>query len=318
MAFIDKIGGRENFDSILRSEVSIGLREINPKIIDKNGRAVPLPDLRFTRDGTLGLQRLIENPKKKFKIVQPAIKFAERLQRLVQFFPGMTFMSIDEFQNKSYNLLEQLREHSTLTRLLNGVWLPVCYPQLKLGDYGEDLENIFLNAVAGSFEEHFPTRKFENYCEGELKGAVKVVDDGHDRFLEKIADGPLVGIQFFPFQGFSVFAAREQMNRLSEALFLPSSDINETYDEYLQRGIFSRSVCLSGAIDIATTLTAYPELLAHCSGSCIAGYDCAATSLKSPTDSLCFVVDKDNFRLAENGHLDAHSSDSSGLVFIGS
>lgn len=280
-AFLNMLNPAD-LDRLLAGEASIEIVELIRKLVDKNGRMIPLA----------GMKSAVCDPNTSFKLVQPTINYAERINRLIRFFPGRTFVSAEEFQKRSKALVEQLRQNPILSNLFNGVCLPVCYPQFKLGDYGEDLENVFLNAVGNSYKSHFPEREFYNHREGELKGKVSIVEENHKQLIAKMAEGPVVGIQFFPLQGFSINADRELM------------------------ALLPKSLALSGPIDLATAITVYPDVLARDFNT--PGYDCAAVSWGSADYSLFFWANDDKLRFDFTDDLRlADDAGSAGLVFLG-
>ena len=170
--------------------------------------------------------------------------------------------------------------------------MPVCYPQFTLGDYGKDLEEVFLKAAGDSYKSQFPEREFNNYRQGGLEKKVNIVEESHKRLLSKMAEGSVVGIQFFPTQGFSINADREIMPLLPKSLFL------------------------SGPVDLASAMTAYPDVLARDFNT--PGYDCAAVSWRSSVYSLNFWADDDGLRFSGTGILGrAFGFYSAGLVFLG-
>jgi hypothetical protein len=280
----NKSGGFEALQVILRSAKEVEVKEIFQKLFDENGRRIP----------PIGLSSEVCDPKKKFKLIQPEINYAERLERLIKFFPqGTKFVSADEFQSRCEALLEQLRQNKLLSNLLNGIYLPNCLPHFKITDYGQDLEESFLLAVANSYEDQFPKRKFHNYRKGELKMQVGIAEGNrHDQLIAKMAEGPAVGIQFFPLQGYSILADREQLSTLP------------------------KSAILSGVVDMATAMVAYPDVLARDYNTPC--YDCAANFWQTTTYSLHFRAH--DGKLAFGCETDLDSADgcySGGLLLLG-
>jgi len=104
--------------------------------------------------------------------------------------------------------------------------------------------------------------------------------------------GPVAGIMFFPLQGYSVLAQREQMASLPSSLLL------------------------SGAVDMATAMAAYPDVLARDWNT--PGYDCSAVSFRSSASSLYFEAYDDHLEFGDCGLLDTPGGIcSGGLVFVG-
>lgn len=283
LAIIDLFGSRENMEACLRGEKKMTLEDVIRKFIDKNGRCIPAKELAGN----------VCDPNKKFALVQPQIDYGERLARLKRFFPkGMLFHSAEEFEHGSKTLIAQLKVDVLLSNLLNGVWLPICFPHMEIGDYGQILEEVFLASAEKSYKDQFPGQNFNNYRKGELAGKVKIVAGSrHERLLEKMKEGPVVGIQFFPMQGFSYDASREQIVS------------------------FPESFLLSGGIDTMTTVAMYPDVLGRDFNT--PGYLCAANSWRSADQSLCAKADDGYFRFGRTGILaDASDGCSSGVLFL--
>lgn len=283
---INKIGGLENLQAILRGEMTIELKELKEniqKLFDRNGRRIPPRDLKGS----------VCDPNPNFKLIQPEIEYSDRLKRLLNSFPeGLNFPSLEKFQSQSETLLKQLRQDKLLFNLPNGVWLPVCFPQFQVTDYGQNLEDVFLKAVENSYKSQFPGREFHNYQRGRLAGRVSIISGSrHEQLLVKMAEAPVVGIQFFPLQGFSILAQKEQISTLPESLIL------------------------SGAMDIATAITAYPDVLARGNTP---GYDCVANSWRSADGLLCFGAGDGELWFSGCGFFGlARGSYSGGLLFLG-
>ena len=283
LAIVDAFGGRENLDAVLRGEKKMAFEDVIRKLIDKNGRCIPKE-----------LTGNVCDPNKNFKLVQPKIDYAERINSLTSLYAEMMqLISTEEFAKRSEELFEQLRNDSLLLNLLNGVWLPICLPKLEVTDYGKSLEEIFLVVAEKSYRQQFPNRSFNNYRKGELTGKVGIIEgSGHEKLLAKMAEGPVVGILFFPTQGFSINAGRQQMAVLPESLLL------------------------SGAIDIMTAVAMYPDVLGKNYNT--PGYLCAANSWQSAEYSLYAKANDGYFNFNCTDNLaDANDSYSSGLLFIG-
>jgi hypothetical protein len=283
LALVDAAGGRENLEAVLRGEKKMTFEDVIRKLVDKNGRLIPAKELKCN----------VCDPNKKFNLIQPQVDCAQRLNRFVQFLPGMQFPSVAEFDLHVRALIGQLKNDSLLSNLLNGVYLPVCFPKLEISDYGKSLEEIFIAAAEKSYKVQFPERSFNNYRKGELAGKVGIVEGSrHEKLLAKMVEGPVVGIIFFPMQGFSIDASREQMSVLPESLLL------------------------SGSIDITTAAAMYPDVIGREYNT--PGYLCSANTWQSAEYSLYAKADDDDFSFSNADYL-AGADDyySSGLFFIG-
>lgn len=286
LAIVNLFGSRENLDACLRGEKKITLEDVIEKFIDKNGRCIPAKDLKGRAC----------DPNKSLKIEQ--LEFGginEIFKRFTQFFPKETrFMSVEEFVDKIQILLDQLEGDPLLQNLLKGAWFPVVFPQMEIDDYGKSLEEIFMAVAEKSYQEQFPAREFKNHNKGELVNKVGIISGSrHEKLLAKMAEGPVVGIQFFPMQGFSINASREQMSLLPESLLL------------------------SGSIDILTAVSMYPDILGRDLNTTIA-YLCSANYLQSSEHSLRMSANEDSL-IFDNTHFLAYAFPgcSSGLLFLG-
>jgi hypothetical protein len=282
-ALINKLGGLENLHAVLRGDKEVLLKDVILKLVDKHGRLIPSPKTK----------NRVCDPDKSFKLEQPRIDYSYRLDRLIWGFTVGEFLSAEDFKQKAETLLSQLKGDELLVNLLNGVYLPVCFPRLKIADYGESFEEIFLPAVEKAYGEKYPSWDFENCRKGELAGKIAVIEGSrHQRLLDKMSVEPVVGIVFFPMRGYSVLAQRKQMYSL------PSS------------------ILLCGAIDIATAIVAYPDVLARDWHT--PGYACSAVSFGASAASLCFKAREDDLVFGDFVFL-ASASDrtSGGVVFLG-
>ncbi|MBI5731737.1 MAG: hypothetical protein HY982_00045 [Candidatus Magasanikbacteria bacterium] len=276
--------GEEGLRAILRDELTIQLLDKVLKLVDGNGRYIPLKGMKSDTD-------FVES-NRNYRFNQPDISVVSILTRLQNFFIGLTFVSAEEFNNRVAELLEMLRAMKQMKNLLNGVHFPVCLPQFMVQDYGESLESVFLEAVKHSYEDRFPGRTFKNYRAGTLRGKVGIVDESrHGQLIEKMKSGPVVGIYFpDPMQGFSIPADRELI-QASPAGFL-----------------------LTGAIDTTVAMVAKPEVLARDYNTPV--MDCAANNWQSAEYSLCFYAYDDELEFG-SGHLGAREYYSGGLLFVG-
>lgn len=287
-ALLNKLG-EENAQALLECEKSITWHDVVRTLVDKNGCVIP----------SRVLKNSYCNPNPDFYRRQPEINYFERLARQKEFFPeGAGFLSAEEFEEQSRLLLDQISKDKLIKNLLKGVFLPVCFPHLKITkrNYGQISDEVFLIAAGHSYESQFSDRgwKFYNHRKGTLKGEVEIVEGSrHDQLIKKMAQGPVPGIYFpNPMQGFSVLASREQLNFLPETLLL------------------------SGVIDAATAMVAYPDVLARDYKT--PGLDLAAVSWRSAGHSLCFKAHVDSLDFPGCGPL-GHARDyySGALLFLG-
>ena len=211
------LGGQEdgeaNADLFLAGKLRLRAEEIVELLVDVNGRCIPLASMK---GGHVDANR-------DFHLAQPEINYAVILARLQQFFgTEMKFVSAEEFVKQAAALIARVREDKQVANLLKGVYLPIVLPQLKIADYGQTLEAVFLTAVQRAYQAQYPDRVFNNYRKGELAGRVGVVEESrHQQLVEKMAKGPVVLIHFpNPMQGFSIPGDRKMIGALPAGFML--------------------------------------------------------------------------------------------------
>lgn len=242
---------------------------------------------------TVPLRGNICNQSHDFRMLQPLIDYKERLNRLRKFFPRKTvFFSHEEFSQRSKVLIDELRSESSLSNILNGVYLPICLPKIKVNDYGGCLEKL-LTWAGRSYHDFFKEREFNNFIHGDMVGNVDIIKGSrHEKLIEKMENGPVVGILFFPFQGFSLNAARSYLSLLPE------------------------SFLLSGGIDITIGLMAYPDVLARDYKT--PAYLFGANVWQSHESGLFFGETGEFFRFASTRSLiEPFEGCSAGLLYVG-
>lgn len=287
LALTKKLGGFENVVALLREEKSIQFVEAMFNLFDHNGRRIPK-----------GLQNAVCDPNKDFKLIQPRFTtmddYAQRVIRFQEaFHPGP--MSVADFEEKTRELIDEIRRNKIIVNLLKGVYLPIILPKLEnFKDYGTTLEQTLL-LVKVAYEKQFPNRNFYNHRKGELVNQVSIVKDTrHEELIERMKKGIVCGIYFpNPLQGFSSLASREQMKDLPESL------------------------SLVGGFDASSAMIMYPDILAKDWHT--PGYDLSALQWQSSDYSLYFEAydAKLVFRyVADLGR--ARGRCSSGLLFLGS
>ena len=153
--------------------------------------------------------------------------FAEKLRLAQAAFndKSLTFVSVEQFVERTNELVMRIAADETMKNVLNGVWYPFCIPA-GLGvteeNYGAKLDKVLLPAVARAYKKTFCERPFNNNLKGQLSGEVEIWKGSrHERVLEAASKEPVVGI-YFPtaLQGYSINADREQMESLNEMFLL--------------------------------------------------------------------------------------------------
>jgi len=280
-----KILGEETARKILKGEVGIRLEETIRMLFDKNGRRIPQ-----------GLNARVIDPDNDFYLSQPEMTtlddYASRILRLHNNLGINTGITAERFKREIERQLVLIQGNPRVANILNGVWLPMILPKLETDDLGMVLGQ-YLEAAERSYVRTFPNRKFNNYRKGELSGKVSVVEDaGANLLIERMKQGPVIAIHFpNSMQGYSILAAREQMETLPE------------------------NFALSG-LDTIIAMIMYPDILARDWHT--PGLDLAALSWRSADYSLYFEADDAGLDFGPRASLAyAHDNYSAGLVFFG-
>jgi len=213
VALGNKVGGMDNIKRLLRGELSVKLKEAFHKLFNKNGRFIPFP----------GLKSAVCDSNSRFHFKQPEIDYGVILRRIRHYLSvdlqveaeTLVLPSAEEFESRILAIKAKLEsDPRTTDNALNGIWLPIVLPQCvvppdKKGDYGALLEQ-FVGGVADAYQEAYPKRTFTNYRQGTLAGQVEIVPGTrHERLIEALAKGPVVGLVLLPFRGYSINACRE-------------------------------------------------------------------------------------------------------------
>ncbi|MFA6588406.1 MAG: hypothetical protein WCT08_05050 [Patescibacteria group bacterium] len=254
-AFIKKAGGSDIVRAVLNDEKEITINDKTRAIFDRNGRCIPR-----------NIKSPICDADRACYLQQPLIIYGDRLDRLIQAFPsGTTFCSVEEFRREVALLYRLIEADLRFKNVFQGVWLPLVLPKVGNDDYGVLMEMVFLSTAERSLRKEFPQRSFENHLKGDLVDEVVIRHPSHERLVAKMQLGPVPGI-FLPIslQGFSVDAAREFANSLPEI------------------------VHLAGGYDVATAITAYPDVLAR--DVYTPGNDMSAIQWKFDDTSIRFAV----------------------------
>lgn len=288
-ALVKKLG-EKNARRLLRGELVLKtgeggeaeLAKALKKLFDRHGRRIP----------PKGLKAPVSDPNRDFWFKQPEIDYVARHARHTELF-GDSGITVEEFRERSERLIARLKDDEQLSGTMNGVYLPVILPRLpEEFDYGEKLEEL-LGVVEKSYCTEFPSRKFYNHREGKLAGEVKIVHPSHEMLIETLKAEPRVGLYFpNPLQGFSVDAAREQMNDLPMDLLL------------------------SGGLDMAAAMAMYSDVLARDINT--PSLDMAALSWHSSGSSLYFEAYGGLLRFPGRASLShADGGYSAGLLLLG-
>jgi len=254
-AFLNMIKPAD-LDRLLVGEASIKIEEVIRKLVDKNGRMIPMADMKSA----------VCDPNRDFRLIQPRmveeVDFANRILRLHGILEIDTGITGEQMLYAVRDLLTILKAVPRTANLLNATYLPIVIPKTEVGDIGTLIEQ-WIEGVGRSYKKSFGERIFSNYLKGSLEKAVSIVPESrHDRLVERMRREPIIGLYFpNPLQGFSVDADREQMTNLPEEF------------------------TLSG-LDAIVGMIMYPDVLARNWNT--PGIDLAAFSFRSAGLSLCF------------------------------
>lgn len=217
-ALVKNLGGEDIARKIQRGEVRVRLEEIIRTLFDKHGRRIPEGLSANVRDANWYFH--LDQPK-----LNKEVDFVNRLARLHDCLGIDTGITAKQLKAETERLLAVIGEDPQIASVANGVHLSVVMPQLTTNDLGTELE-LYLAGVAKAYARTFNGRSLSNHCEGRLAGQVNIVRESrHDQLIERMKQGPVIGIHFAsPLQGFSVLAAREQMRTLPEGFVLSGVD----------------------------------------------------------------------------------------------
>lgn len=286
VAFGNKAGGLDNIIGSLRGEFDVSVKRVIRLLFDKHGRRIPE-----------GLNASVCDANRNFRLDQPKldeeVDFANRIMRLHSCLSMDTGITAEQLKAETERLLAMIRDNPQIANITNGVWLPVIPPKLVTDDLGAELE-LYLAGVNNSYRKTFSDRKFYNHRKGALANEVSIVDGSrHDQLIEKMKQGPVIGIHFpNPLQGFSINASQEQMLTLPEGFIL-------------------------SGMDIPIAMMMYPDILARDYNT--PDLDMAALSWRSSVDaSLDFQALDDKLDFAYRDYLTIDNAFySGGLLFLG-
>lgn len=205
---LEKLGGEAGIKKIINGQMNV---KLEPSVlIDENGRFIPLDGLMVCEPD---LDRVLK---------PPTINYQKVLHRCNRYFPDLTFSDLEYFEKESKRLVKELKDNKAYCNLLNGPYFPILLPQFEVKNYGGDIENIFLKAMQEAYKNDFKSSNFIVPRELSAK-QISVVNPSHRRLLHKMAVGPVVGIMFFPFQGYSFSAIKSLSGLLSRSWALPGA-----------------------------------------------------------------------------------------------
>ena len=185
----------------------------------------------------------------RYGLSQPPIDHSVIHRRITEHFPGAGAVSAAEFEERLETLMETLLGTEDTREFARGVHVPFLIPPGGDHDLGQALEETYLTALGRSWKARFPKADFRNELKGGLAGKVEVAKGSrYERFVQAMADGPVLGYYFpLALSGFSVDAALQQMIGLPDAFVLS--------------GGHEASVALAACPDLIVKKDGYPPQL---------------------------------------------------------
>lgn len=182
-----------------------------------------------------------------FRIAQPVIDYAAIHTRSTQHL-GDSGLSVAAFTQRCEALLQQLREDPQTRNLTQGIAVPFLLPQATHADYGTAMAERYLPAAAHAFAEAFPQYRFTDHNKVALPGQLSIAPDSrHERLLQAMQQGPVVGCYFPCLAEYSLPAALERVQSLPE--------------QFLLSGGYDTSAALIGMPGLLQRTDGYPPLL---------------------------------------------------------
>ena len=181
-----------------------------------------------------------ESPKWFFKLGDDLFDDKNAISRIFKYQDiERRFESLDALSK----LNNEINSNVFLKNLNKGTKIPFVIKKTSIDDIGNYFENILLEKVSKSFTDFFPDSHFKAVIQDKtnLKGKLFPSNNsGYDNFLRKLSESDICGY-FFPqvLQEYSV-----------DAQILQMQDLNKI-----------PNICLSGPIEVATSLIGNPNLL---------------------------------------------------------
>jgi len=283
-ASVNKLDGLDNVSALLHGDKEVELRDVIRKFFNRKGDFIPDR-----------LEKAHTNLDEDFRSQKPD-KFdfqvtLERIQHARQ--SDEPFITTTEFERRVGVIMMKLDADERVANIRRGVNLPFCWPQTRIGDYGQTFESKLIPALIRSYQRQYPDREFTNHRQGNLANQIHVVEGTHhDQFVHAINHDVVVGVYFVPFQGLSMLGQREAISLLPDNLLL------------------------AGPMDTAISLICWPDILARDYHT--PDLDCSAVYWQSSADSLRFGAVGTGLYFARTDDLAAAYGDySGGVVCLG-
>lgn len=207
-------------------------------LFDTYGRRIP-PELKAAAH---------RESRRYFIITQPKIEYGEIHARIKKHLAIPDAISALEFEQRAEAILNKLRSDPRTQGILAGVRVPFFLPKATYANYGEALEQTYLEAVRGAYSETLPKYDFVNHHKDGLAGKLSIAPGSrHERLVQAMQQSQVVGYYFPCLLEYSVPAAIEQMASLPE--------------QFLLAGGFDTSAAFIGSPNLLLRTDGYPPLL---------------------------------------------------------
>lgn len=159
-------------------------------------------------------------------------------------FGGITVKDLLEEKERLYWAISN---NFQIRNILNGLYFTVLLPKIS-GDSLEKIITQWLEALRKSYTKIYPRYKFKIRGVGNKKKnpliEIPVVEESrHKKLIERLQQGPLVGIYFpIALQGFSTHAAWEQMATLPSSFVLSGLDAIMAHAMYTDTFLDNRKI----------------------------------------------------------------------------
>lgn len=207
-------------------------------LFDEHGRCIPG-----------GLHAPVHHKVRRyFALARREYDYQDIYARLHKHLPLSGNISAEAFEQRARDVLQRLRDTPASAGIANGVCIPFMLPQAEYPDIGEALEQTYLKAVQASFEDKFPDYRFTDHHPHSLPGKLAIAANSrHERLLDAMRQGEVVGYYFPCLNEYSIPAAIEQLALLPE--------------QFLLAGGYDTCAALIGAPDLLLRDDGYPPLL---------------------------------------------------------
>ncbi|MFH2139393.1 MAG: hypothetical protein ABII63_01200 [Pseudomonadota bacterium] len=182
-----------------------------------------------------------------FSITPPQIDYAAIHARATEHL-GDCGITVDAFAKRCEDLLHTLRADPQSRNITQGVVVPFLLPQAEHADYGEALSQRYIPAVAHAFAQAFSQYSFTDHNKNVMAGQLCINPGSrHERLLQAMQQGPVVGCYFPCLSEYSLPAALERVQALPE--------------QFLLAGGYDTSAALVGTPGLLQRTDGYPPLL---------------------------------------------------------